>query len=61
MSFDIAPDDKYERFLLKHDESDCIFEVFSKHERDKYIEQDQCEDVTGIEFFESSFKVQQGN
>jgi len=55
MSFDTDPQDREQRFLLNHQESDCLFEVFSR----AYMEHctnEGCDDVTGDEFWEEKFK-----
>jgi hypothetical protein len=54
MGFDTDTRDKYQRFLLKHDESDCLFEVFSLTECEMYLNQG-CDDVTDIDKFEKDF------
>jgi hypothetical protein len=59
MSFDIDPDDKYQRFLMYHPESDCVYEVFSRAEMHNAINSDGMSyEVTGEEKFESRFKAE---
>lgn len=53
MSFDIDPLDKHKRFLLRHNESDSLFEVYSEAEANLYLT--ECDDVTGVEQFENEF------
>ena len=56
MSFDTDSKEKFKRYLLKHNESDCIFECFSENEANQYL--DQCDDVTDITEWEFLFKRQ---
>lgn len=59
MSFDIDPDDKYERILMYHPESDCVYEVFSRAEMANAINGDGMSmEVTGEEQFETRFKAE---
>lgn len=56
MSFDIDPKDQYQRFLLWHPESECLFTVYSEAERNSIIDSEPCvSDVTGIPEHEDSF------
>lgn len=60
MSFDQDPDDKYQRILMYHPESDCVYEVFSKSEMHDAINSDGMSiRVTGEEPYESRFKEEQ--
>lgn len=59
MSFDKDPDDKYERILCNHPESDCLFEVFSRAEFAEYNRSEQVDDVTGIPHWEEMFRKQE--
>lgn len=57
MSFDQDPDGKYQRILMYHPESECIYEVFSNAERDKAILSDGMSyEVTGEEHYETLFR-----
>jgi len=56
MSFDTDPQDKHNRSLLCHQESDSLFEVFSNAERDNYLGTGEVDDVTGVEYWENEFK-----
>jgi len=56
MSFDIDPQDKHQRFLLVHHESDCLFECFSLAERDRYCDEHCCDDVTDVKEWEEQFR-----
>lgn len=58
MSFDIDPQDKHNRFLLVHQESYSIFEVFSKAESDYYLNTGEVDDVTGVDRWEELLKMQ---
>lgn len=59
MSFDQDPDDKYERILMYHPESDCLYEVFSRAEMMHAINGDVMSiDVTGEEKAETRFKAE---
>jgi hypothetical protein len=55
MSFDVPDEDKYQRFLLNHPESDSLFEVFSMAEA-KPMMNDGCDDVTDEKKWEELFK-----
>jgi hypothetical protein len=60
MSFDIDPDDKYERILMYHPESDCLYEVFSRAEMYAAINGDGMSiEVTGEEKAEKRFQEEQ--
>lgn len=57
MSFDIDPKDKYQRILMYHAESDCLYEVFSIAEMENAINADGMSiDVTDEEKAEARFK-----
>jgi hypothetical protein len=60
MSFDIDPDDKYQRILMYHPESDCVYEVFSVAEKYNAINADGMSyEVTGDVELEERFKREQ--
>ena len=58
MAFDDDPNDRHERSLLYHAESDCLFEVFSPAEKDNCLGNADglVSEVTGIMAFEARFK-----
>lgn len=56
MSFDQNPDDRYERILMFHPESDCVYEVFSRAEMYNAINSDGMYEVTGEEPYETLFR-----
>lgn len=59
MSFDIDPQDRTERFLLFHPESDSLFEVKTRAEYDQcmFHSDGMVQDVTDIAEFEQKFKT----
>ena len=60
MSFDIDPDDKHQRILMYHPESDCVYEVFSRAEMYHAINADgMSHEVTDEPEFEERFKREQ--
>lgn len=56
MSFDENSSDRYQRFLVYHPESDCLFEAESLAEYEQYCQ--ECDDVTGVTWAEDRFKKQ---
>jgi hypothetical protein len=60
VSFDIDPNDKYERFLLFHPESDSLFVVTSRAEMYNIMDGEPLvENVTGHLELEERFKREQ--
>lgn len=54
-------EDRKERYLLNHSESDSLFEVFTEAERNQMCDSpNYCDDVTDIPYWEAEFKRQKG-
>lgn len=49
-------ENKDKRFLLVHQESDSLFEVFNEEEARKFLNQGPCDDVTGVKEWEEQFR-----
>jgi len=52
---DVDPNDKPQRILCYHPESDCLFVVNSMAEYINYCKDDPIDDVTGVEWAEKDY------